>query len=53
MIACTQPLAAKCGLKILQQGGNAAVSALYITPDPACDMNIREKKLMTVRRMQQ
>lgn len=26
MISCTQPLAAKCGLKILDAGGNAAVS---------------------------
>lgn len=26
MIACTQPLAARCGLKILEMGGNAAVS---------------------------
>jgi gamma-glutamyltranspeptidase/glutathione hydrolase len=26
MVACTQPLAAQCGLKILQAGGNAAVS---------------------------
>lgn len=26
MIACTQPLAARCGLKILDAGGNAAVS---------------------------
>jgi gamma-glutamyltranspeptidase / glutathione hydrolase len=26
MIACTQPLAAQCGQKILQAGGNAAVS---------------------------
>lgn len=26
LIACTQPLAAKCGLKVLEAGGNAAVS---------------------------
>lgn len=26
MIACTQPLAARCGLKVLNAGGNAAVS---------------------------
>ena len=26
MIACTQPLAARCGLKVLDAGGNAAVS---------------------------
>lgn len=25
IVACTQPLAAKCGLQILQKGGNAAV----------------------------
>jgi hypothetical protein len=25
MIACTQPLAARCGLKVLDAGGNAAV----------------------------
>jgi gamma-glutamyltranspeptidase / glutathione hydrolase len=31
MIACTQPLAARCGLKILDAGGNAAVS-LVLTP---------------------
>ena len=31
MIACTQPLAARCGLKILDAGGNAAVS-LVRTP---------------------
>jgi gamma-glutamyltranspeptidase/glutathione hydrolase len=27
MVACTQPLAARCGLKILDAGGNAAVSS--------------------------
>jgi gamma-glutamyltranspeptidase/glutathione hydrolase len=26
IIACTQPLAARCGLKVLDAGGNAAVS---------------------------
>ena len=31
MIACTQPLAARCGLKILDAGGNAAVSCTYPT----------------------
>lgn len=30
IVACTQPLAARCGLKVLQQGGNAAVSVLHI-----------------------
>lgn len=28
IVACTQPLAAKCGIDILNAGGNAAVSAL-------------------------
>ena len=27
IVSCTQPLAARCGLKILDLGGNAAVSA--------------------------
>jgi hypothetical protein len=31
IIACTQPLAARCGLKILAAGGNAAV-CLPLTP---------------------
>jgi len=26
IVACTQPLAARCGLKVLAAGGNAAVS---------------------------
>ncbi len=26
IVACTQPLAAKCGLDVLRAGGNAAVS---------------------------
>lgn len=26
IVSCTQPLAARCGLQILEQGGNAAVS---------------------------
>lgn len=26
VVACTQPLAAKCGLEVLQAGGNCAVS---------------------------
>jgi len=25
IVACTQPLAARCGLKVLDAGGNAAV----------------------------
>jgi gamma-glutamyltranspeptidase/glutathione hydrolase len=28
MIACSQPLAARCGLKVLDAGGNAAVSCI-------------------------
>jgi gamma-glutamyltranspeptidase/glutathione hydrolase len=30
IVTCTQPLAARCGLKILDLGGNAAVSPLSI-----------------------
>ncbi|KAL2071630.1 hypothetical protein VTL71DRAFT_12865 [Oculimacula yallundae] len=30
MIACTQPLAARCGLKILDMGGNAADAAVAV-----------------------
>ena len=30
MVACTQPLAAKCGIAILNAGGNAAVSADHL-----------------------
>jgi gamma-glutamyltranspeptidase / glutathione hydrolase len=30
MVACTQPLAARCGLQVLQAGGNAAVSQFLI-----------------------
>lgn len=30
MIACTQPLAARCGLQVLNAGGNAAVG--YYSP---------------------
>ena len=26
MVACTQPLAARCGIRVLEKGGNAAVS---------------------------
>lgn len=29
IVACTQPLAAKCGLDVLRAGGNAAVSFKY------------------------
>lgn len=29
IVACTQPLAAKCGIDILNKGGNAAVSLLF------------------------
>jgi hypothetical protein len=31
IVACTQPLAAKCGLAVLNAGGNAAVSELGTT----------------------
>ena len=27
MVACSQPLAGRCGIKILEKGGNAAVSS--------------------------
>lgn len=30
LIACTQPLAARCGLKVLEAGGNAAVSCPFL-----------------------
>lgn len=29
IVACTQPLAAKCGIDILNAGGNAAVSGPF------------------------
>ena len=29
IVTCTQPLAARCGVKILDLGGNAAVSLLF------------------------
>lgn len=32
IVACTQPLAAKCGIEILDAGGNAAVSHQQCTP---------------------
>ena len=32
MVACTQPLAAKCGIDILNAGGNAAVRLLSFLP---------------------
>ncbi|KAE9377426.1 acylase ACY 1, partial [Stipitochalara longipes BDJ] len=38
MIACTQPLAAKCGLKILALGGNAADAAVAV----AAGLNMTE-----------
>lgn len=31
IVACTQPLAARCGIKVLDAGGNAAVSN-YLPP---------------------
>lgn len=30
IVACTQPLAAKCGLKVLAAGGNAADAAVAV-----------------------
>lgn len=30
IVACTQPLAARCGIKILEAGGNAVVSFFYV-----------------------
>ncbi|KAL5329137.1 hypothetical protein ACEPPN_002647 [Leptodophora sp. 'Broadleaf-Isolate-01'] len=38
MVACTQPLAASCGLKILASGGNAADAAVAV----AAGMNMAE-----------
>ncbi|KAF2720229.1 gamma-glutamyltranspeptidase [Polychaeton citri CBS 116435] len=38
MVACTQPLAARCGLRILNQGGNAADAAVAI----AAGLNMTE-----------
>lgn len=38
IVACTQPLAAKCGLQILQKGGNAADAAVAV----AAGLNITE-----------
>ncbi|TVY80490.1 Glutathione hydrolase-like proenzyme [Lachnellula suecica] len=38
MIACTQPLAARCGLKILDAGGNAADAAVAV----AAGLNLTE-----------
>lgn len=29
VVACTQPLAAKCGIKVLEKGGNAAVCSIF------------------------
>jgi gamma-glutamyltranspeptidase len=39
IVSCTQPLAAEAGVRILKQGGNAAVGYLnrYIT---TCNLNI-------------
>jgi gamma-glutamyltranspeptidase/glutathione hydrolase len=37
MVACTQPLAAKCGLDILNAGGNAAVSGFHLLSDVYLD----------------
>lgn len=32
IVACTQPLAAKCGIEVLEAGGNCVVSS----PSPRC-----------------
>ncbi|PKS07730.1 hypothetical protein jhhlp_006338 [Lomentospora prolificans] len=32
VVACTQPLAARCGIKVLEKGGNAAVSSIFCIP---------------------
>jgi len=47
MVACTQPLAAKCGLKILAQGGNAAVHPL-----PSLTPSTNEKSLFRMQQLQ-
>lgn len=36
IVACTQPLAAKCGLQVLQAGGNAAVRYSVLTLSVLC-----------------
>jgi gamma-glutamyltranspeptidase/glutathione hydrolase len=38
IVACTQPLAARCGLKVLAQGGNAADAAVAV----AAGLNLTE-----------
>ncbi|KFY19533.1 hypothetical protein V493_07919, partial [Pseudogymnoascus sp. VKM F-4281 (FW-2241)] len=38
IVACTQPLAARCGLRVLQQGGNAADAAVAV----AAGLNMTE-----------
>lgn len=38
IVACTQPLAAKCGIEILQKGGNAADAAVAV----AAGLNMTE-----------
>lgn len=39
IVSCTQPLAAKCGIEILDAGGNAAVS-----PKPLCPVRVLNPK---------
>lgn len=34
IVACSQPLAAQAGLRVLRDGGNAAVSSPHSTPAP-------------------
>jgi len=42
IVACTQPLAARCGLKVLAAGGNAAVSF----PDPTFESDLTTESRM-------
>jgi hypothetical protein len=48
MIACTQPLAARCGLKILDAGGNAAVSPITPLSKYFTDNKTRMQQLLLV-----
>ncbi|OAA68459.1 gamma-glutamyltranspeptidase [Niveomyces insectorum RCEF 264] len=42
MVACTQPLAAKCGIDVLQAGGNAADAAVAVANSVAAGLNLTE-----------
>ncbi|KAH7342874.1 hypothetical protein BKA65DRAFT_538063 [Rhexocercosporidium sp. MPI-PUGE-AT-0058] len=44
MVACTQPLAASCGLKILASGGNAADAAVAVDPN---EVEVPTKQLVS------